>query len=73
VKVTTVLAELDGAMRHLDLGVTAHFDAAAFFGFDSDAFNLFSDVLHQFGHVFLVVFGADLVVSHGGMARHRGE
>ena len=70
---TTLLAELDGAIRHLDLGVTAHFDAAAFFGFDSDAFNLFSDVPDQLGHVFLVVFGADLVVGHGGMARVRKE
>lgn len=60
-------ANFDAAIgAHGDAGSTRHFDGAAFLSFDGDAINLLGNVLDQFGHVFVVAFGADDVgVRHG--------
>jgi hypothetical protein len=67
VALTTGLADVDSATRELDLGITSQLDAAAFLGFNCDAWGLVSNVLDQLSHVFVVVFGADLDVGirHG--------
>jgi hypothetical protein len=53
-------ANFDAAIgAHGDAGSTRHFDGAAFLSFDGDAINLLGNVLDQFGHVFVVVFGVD--------------
>ena len=64
---TTGLADVDSAARELDLGITSQLDAAAFLGFNCDAWGLVSNELDQLCCVFVVVFGADLDVgiSHG--------
>ena len=57
------LANVDGTARELDLGITCYLDAAASPGFNDDAGGLIDNVLDQLGHIFVVVFSADLDVG----------